>query len=197
MKKVGAVSAILLIVTILVMTALPTFAMQETEGYFDIYNDSDDKILVRIDPIEDAPALSVSEVYVDDMVTVTGTFDEPGIHRYSVYQVPGNDPDVIYDDRVYTVVFCAWVNEADELQVTVVVYLDGQDEKPETLRFRNTLCEQPTPPPTDTPEPTPTPPPTPHTGAPAMYGIGVAFIVAAAVMLTIVAIRRRAQHDAQ
>ena len=73
----------------------------------------------------------------------TGSFEinvsEPGSYIYRIYEEPGNDETVIYDDNVYYVTVYVEINEEEELSYAVVANTDGMETKPDEIVFANGL----------------------------------------------------------
>ena len=68
------------------------------------------------------------------------SFDEPGIYKYNVHQVKGDNPLCKYDDTVYTLI----ISVEDSLDYTtletyITIVKEGVEEKQETLYFKNEL----------------------------------------------------------
>ena len=71
----------------------------------------------------------------------TGKFeidiDEPGTFMYRIYEKPGNEHDVEYDDNEYIVtVFVENAND-NELKYAASATVSGSDKKPESIVFEN------------------------------------------------------------
>ncbi|MBQ6555296.1 MAG: hypothetical protein IJL89_08695 [Firmicutes bacterium] len=62
---------------------------------------------------------------------------EPGTYRYTVYQKPGNNTNITYDDTVYTVTVFVTVNKNNTLKYAIVAATNKSMEKPDKIEFKN------------------------------------------------------------
>ena len=64
------------------------------------------------------------------------TFTEPDKYSYRIWQEKGADPDVTYDETVYTVTLMVLADEAGNLSY-ITVFADGTSVKPSEVAFEN------------------------------------------------------------
>lgn len=88
----------------------------------------------EVSPVPKSDTLEITE-------NGTGKFeidiDEPGTFVYKVYEKEGNEPDIKYDQNIYSVtVFVEDVSE-NTLKYAVVAKIEGKDEKPDLIEFKN------------------------------------------------------------
>lgn len=62
---------------------------------------------------------------------------EPGTFSYKVYEMAGNDTDIVYDDNTYIVTVFVENAADDKLIYSVTVNADGKDTKSETIKFHD------------------------------------------------------------
>ncbi|MBQ8942340.1 MAG: hypothetical protein IJ062_10940 [Firmicutes bacterium] len=62
---------------------------------------------------------------------------EPGNYKYKVYQRPGEDKNITYDDTVYTVTLYVTESTENTLKYAVVAATDKSDDKPDKVEFVN------------------------------------------------------------
>lgn len=98
---------------------------------------------VVMEALDGAPAPTVAEFQNVAEGTFTLTFDDPGDYCYRIYQIKGDESDVIYDDTVYNVVVSVFVDENGGLYAVVTLSVDGDAHKPEEVQFKNTLSFTP------------------------------------------------------
>lgn len=90
----------------------------------------------EISPVPKSDTLAITE-------NGTGKFeidiDEPGTFVYKVYEKEGNEPDIKYDQNIYSVtVFVEDVSE-NTLKYAVVAKIEGKDGKPDSIEFKNAV----------------------------------------------------------
>lgn len=71
------------------------------------------------------------------------TYNYPGTYQYTVHQEAGNDEETTYDDTVYQIDVYVTENDAGELGITPVAYVEGETEKREILSYHNSKELQP------------------------------------------------------
>lgn len=89
-------------------------------------------------------------------------FTKVGVYTYTIKQNPGSNPACTYDDRVYELVVYVTHGDDDDLQITVLLYLAGSEEKLDEAVFKNRCPDPGTEPPVTEPpvtEPPSTEPP--------------------------------------
>lgn len=122
------------------------------------------EVVLKADDVSNPmPEGSVNGEYVLRLVgAVKGglpviVYDRVGVYVYTLYQRPGQNPDCVYDDTVYTMtVYVTNAENGSGLETTVVVYPDFDSEKMSSPQFKNVYVAeepQPTPPPAPTPTP--------------------------------------------
>ena len=84
----------------------------------------------------------------------------PGTYNCQVKQIPGEEQNKIYDERVYNVLIFVETAEG-ELRSSIVLSIDGEAAKPVELAFANETVLPPTPEEPEEPE-EPTPPEEPE-----------------------------------
>ena len=98
----------------------------------------------------------------EQIIDGTGAFvvpvSHPGTYTCQVRQIPGDDENKTYDERVYNVTIFV-ESDGDDLKSATIIYIDGVSEKPISLTFENHTDTPDTP---DTPG-TPDTPDTPNT----------------------------------
>ena len=71
----------------------------------------------------------------------TGKFeieiDEPGTFLYRIYEKPGDEDDIQYDENVYYVTVFVENADENELRYAVSAAVAGSDEKPDQIVFEN------------------------------------------------------------
>ena len=65
------------------------------------------------------------------------TFDEPGNYGYRIYQIPGSDPAMVYDTKVYDILFCITTDSIGQLSVKTVITETNHENKVDEILFRN------------------------------------------------------------
>ena len=90
----------------------------------------------EVSPVPKSDTLEITE-------NGTGKFeidiDEPGTFVYKVYEKEGNEPDIKYDQNIYSVtVFVEDVSDST-LKYAVVAKIEGKDEKPDLIEFKNAV----------------------------------------------------------
>ena len=94
----------------------------------------------EVSPVPKSDTLEITE-------SATGKFeidiDEPGTYMYRIYEQPGNDTNIKYDEHIYIVT--VFVENADEssLKYAVSATIAGSDEKPEKLVFEDETLKTP------------------------------------------------------
>lgn len=93
------------------------------------------------------PDNTISPTPKSDLLEITengsGKFeidiDEPGTYQYRIYEKPGYDTNIIYDDNIYSITVYVETVTDDDLRYAVSAQIIGKDEKPERIEFENTL----------------------------------------------------------
>ena len=67
--------------------------------------------------------------------------DEPGTFVYTVYEQKGDELDIDYEERVYTITLYVETNENDELLYAVSAAVDGVNVKSEEISFQDKVME--------------------------------------------------------
>lgn len=121
-------------------------------------------------------------------------FNAPDVYSYTVKEAAGADRTVLYDDKVYQVVFTVTANDR-QLEVNREIMLldeSGQGTKAEKIEFMNEIRPTPTPTPTPAPAATPTPPPpdVPQTGDASIAWLNM-FALAFAMLVAVLVVKRR------
>lgn len=100
---------------------------------------------------------SQTEIQVQDEGVFKLSFDTPTpetTYSYKLRQVPGTDPDIIYDDKVYDVkVQFMFNSDRTKIYPVVIITRDQADQKPDVATWENKrVTEDPTKP-SDTTKP--------------------------------------------
>ena len=66
------------------------------------------------------------------------TVEEPGTYTYKVYQMTGQNGDIIYDDTIFYVTLFVTGNDENNLELKIANAIEGK-AKPTKLEFVNTL----------------------------------------------------------
>ena len=176
----AAVSLLLLIM----LMPMQAFAVEAAtaEIPFTIENASG---TVVIEAIDDAPLPEKTEFADVTEGTFALAYGDPGDYVYKIYQKPGTEPDVTYDETVYNVVVSVFVDEDDESLYTVVtISVAGNPSKPESVVFTNILPE------TENPSGNPNTPPTGDETHLPLWTV-LAAISLAGVLCIVPAVRRK------
>jgi len=67
--------------------------------------------------------------------------DEPGTFVYNVYEQKGDEPDIEYEERAYTITLYVETNENDELLCAVSATINGTDVKSDEISFQDAVME--------------------------------------------------------
>lgn len=67
--------------------------------------------------------------------------DEPGTFVYNVYEHKGDEPDIEYEERAYTITLYVETNENDELLCAVSATINGTDVKSDEISFQDAVME--------------------------------------------------------
>lgn len=121
----------------LLLLAFPVFA-QETTCTFLI--EANGTVIVEKDGVQ-------QEIDVDGSYSYSVLINEPGDYYLKVWQVKGDDPEILYDETVYEIKIYV-VEEDGILKASVVAGIEGQEDKPYKLNFENKPVDKP-----DEPEP--------------------------------------------
>ncbi|MBP5491323.1 MAG: hypothetical protein J6Y08_00580 [Clostridiales bacterium] len=91
-----------------------------------------------------SPAPRQKSIVIDGSGTKSFFIDitEPGTYQYKLYEIPGDNDKVIYDETVYQVTLFVTNNDANELEYKVVLALEGM-VKPTEVKFLNAAVKQP------------------------------------------------------
>lgn len=161
---------IVLVSLLLLIMAMPlqAFAMESVtaEIPFFVANISG---TVVIESIDDAPLPEVTEFENVSNGTFEICYTEPNDYYYKLYQIPGSQYEVIYDEKVYSVIVSIFVDENGELYPVITVSIDGSDHKPDKIVFMNSVYNNPPTPPDDTPADPPKDPPEKQPDQPSGY----------------------------
>ena len=65
------------------------------------------------------------------------TFNEPGNYCYRICQIPGNDPAMVYDTKVFDILFCVTTDSIGQLSVKTVITEANRENKVDEILFRN------------------------------------------------------------
>ncbi len=116
-------------------------------------------------------------------------FKAPGVYSYTVKEAAGTDRAVIYNNKVYQVVFTVTANDTQLEIDREIMLLDesGQGTQTEKIEFINEI--RPTPAPTPTPVPPP-PPNVPQTGDASIVWLDT-LSASMAMLITVLYIKRR------
>ena len=115
------------------------------------------------------------------------SLEEPGDYAYRIYQKPGNESGVTYDETVYEVLVSVFVDEKEDLYAVVTLRIAGDSRKPEKVAFANILPEPEAPKdPKDPNKPT-----TGDSGMPFLWGMLGTVSLAGALILLPVAFKKR------
>lgn len=90
-------------------------------------------------------------------------FSSRGIYTYTIYQLSGTNPLATYDDTRYNLVVYVTNADGSDLEITVILYLLGEEGKLDEVIFENDYRRVPPSPPPSDPDPDPDPDPTPTT----------------------------------
>ncbi|MBQ8961239.1 MAG: hypothetical protein IJ071_08525 [Ruminococcus sp.] len=112
---------------------IPVYCLGITEGGDQIYQ-LQIQPQDQLSPVPVPDALQLSE---DSSGYFGITVDQPGTYSYRVWQTAGSDPDTEYDTRIFSVKVYVENTQGEELVYAVTAALEGSDEKPERLEFRN------------------------------------------------------------
>ena len=96
-----------------------------------------------------APNSDLLEVSENGMGRFEININEPGTFRYRIFEIPGSDPEFVYDNNIYDVVVYVENAADDGLTYSVVAHSSGRDTKPAE--------PDPDPEPEPVPEPQPQP----------------------------------------
>ena len=179
---------LLLLGTVWLLT-VPAFAMTQVEAElpFTVEGASG---TVRIETEDDAPLPEVTEQTLEGTGKFTMQYTEPDDYVYRVYQLPGGEADVTYDETEYRVLVSVVVNDDGNLIPRITLATEDNPEKPAEIAFTNERIQPPTPetPPTpDTPQVPKKPPVTTvRTGDTTQLGVYVGLFLFAglAIFLT-------------
>ena len=159
--------------TVCVM-ALPVLAMTQVEAElpFTVEGASG---TVRIEAEDGAPLPEVTEFTGEGTGKFTMQYTEPDDYVYRVYQLPGGETDVTYDETEYRVLVSA---------------TEGSVQKPAEIVFTNERIQPPTP---DTPPEHHSKTPTPHvkTGDYTQLGLYIGLFLVAGLAIFLVLRKRK------
>ena len=110
-----------------------------------------------------APNSDLLEVSENGMGRFEININEPGTFRYRIFEIPGSDPEFVYDNNIYDVVVYVENAAGDGLTYSVVAHSSGRDTKPDVISFADVVKDssQPESNPEKVPEPDPDPEPEP------------------------------------
>ncbi len=107
-----------------------------------ISDSSEGNYIVAIESVDEsqpAPKQDKLDIKGDGTGSFVIAVSEPGTYNYIIYQEPGSDEEIQYDDKVYHVkVFVAQL-ESGELSVNVSATVGDNGEKPDKIEFVNKL----------------------------------------------------------
>lgn len=168
---------ILSIFSFLLAMLLPisVYAQEGCTASIDIYVQDGGVVEISSENGDPLPEKTVYEI--DEMQTIQLSLAEPGNYIYTIKQIKGDNPEIIYDETEYTVIVSVITNEdTGELTPITTLLFDDKKDKPTQIKFENQTphkIEEPTPTPTptdipkkptngtETPTPTPTETPVP------------------------------------
>ncbi len=117
--------------------------------------ETDIQTIIRISPLEGAPAPETSELNIDK--SGKGEFKigftDPGTYVYKISQDKGNDPNISYDTTVYDVTVAVFTDDQQNMSYKICVNKEKTDTKTPKIVFKNTRPsdEGPKPSPSSTP----------------------------------------------
>ena len=89
--------------------------------------------------ISPAPKSDILEITENGTGKFEIDIDEPGTFVYKVYEKEGNEPNIKYDQKIYSItVFVEDVSD-NTLKYAVVARIEGEDEKPDKIKFENAV----------------------------------------------------------
>ena len=170
--------------TVCVM-ALPVLAMTQVEAELPFTVEGACGT-VRIEAEDGTPLPEVTEFTGEGTGKFTMQYTEPDDYVYRVYQLPGGETDVTYDETEYRVLVSVIVNDDGNLIPRITLATEGSVQKPAEIAFTNERIQPPTP---DTPPEHHPKTPTPHvkTGDYTQLGlyIGLFLVAGLAIFLTL------------
>lgn len=94
-----------------------------------------------METINDSPEPLLSLIEFNGSGTEEFNIDinEPGTYRYTVYQKPGTDGGIVYDDTVYSVIVFVTADSSKELKYAVTATASDTGRKPDTIEFTNNV----------------------------------------------------------
>ena len=94
---------------------------------------------ISIEPQNDSPAPSANDLDIpaNGKGNFTISISEPGTYIYKVSEIPGNDPNITYDDKVYEITVFVENDGADGLKYSVSAKRSGTDLKSPDVHFKN------------------------------------------------------------